>query len=221
MMEVSRLAVRQFSIRQTGPPMKILVVDDHEIVRIGLKHLLSMHTVLEAADADSGLKVFKKQRPDVTILESRIPGDGLTCLARIKTDYPDSPVLIFGSHDNPTYMARAVALGAQGYIFKTATAKEILAAIMSVAEGNELWTRETMRRMTGALLNVNGADFHLTKREKDVLKQLAFGLSNKEIGLALGISFETVKEHVAHVLQKMGVRDRTQAAVWAVRKNLV
>jgi DNA-binding NarL/FixJ family response regulator len=201
--------------------MKILVVDDHEIVRIGLKHLLTKYTILEATDADSAFKLFKKHIPDVTLLEARIPGDGLTCLMRIKTESPSSPVLMFSGHDNPTYMARAVALGAQGYISKTATAKEIQDAIKAVADGGDMWTRETLRRVTGALTSSNGADAHLTKREKEVLKQLALGLTNKEIGMALGISYETVKEHVQHVLRKLGVNDRTQAAVWAVRKELV
>jgi DNA-binding NarL/FixJ family response regulator len=128
---------------------------------------------------------------------------------------------MFSGHDNPTYIARAVALGAQGYISKTATAKEILDAIKSVADGGDMWTRDSLRRFTGALASTNGSDVHLTKRENEVLKQLTFGLTNKEIGMALSISYETVKEHVQHILKKLGVTDRTQAAVWAVRKELV
>jgi DNA-binding NarL/FixJ family response regulator len=201
--------------------MKALIVDNHEIVRIGLKNLLSRWTVIEANDADIALKLFKKHKPDVTILEVQIPGDGLACLARIKLDYPDAHVLMLSGHDNPTYAARAVALGAQGYILKTATGKEILAAIQAAAAGEELWTRENLRRVTGSLASTNGLGVHITKREEEVLKQLALGLSNKEIGLALGISYETVKEHVQHILRKIGVSDRTQAAVWAVRKELV
>jgi DNA-binding NarL/FixJ family response regulator len=201
--------------------MKALIADNHEIVRIGLKHLLSRWTVIEAADADSALKLHKKHKPDVTVLEVRIPGDGLACLTRIKLGNPDAHVLMLSGHDNPTYAARAVALGAQGYISKTAAAADILAAVKAVANGEDIWTRSSLRQISGSIMSANGSDVHITKRESEVLRQLALGLSNKEIGLALGISYETVKEHVQHILRKLGVTDRTQAAVWAVRKELV
>ena len=201
--------------------MKILIVDDHEIVRVGLKHLFSQWTVVEAADGDVALKLFTKHKPDVTLLDVRMPNDGMACLARIKLDHPSAAVLMFSGNDNPTHVARAVALGAQGYLSKTATSKEILAAVKAVANGEELWTREVLRRVSGSLASDGDADVRLTKREGEVLKQLAFGLTNKEIAKALDISYETVKEHVQHVLRKVGVSDRTQAAVWAVRKELV
>ena len=200
--------------------MKIPIADNHEIVRIGLKHWLSQWTVLEATDADSALKLFKKHKPDVTVLGVRIPGDGLSCLARIKADQRDASVLMLSGYDNPTYVARAIALGAHGFILKTATGKEILAAIKAAAAGEDIWTRENLRQVSGSL-PTNGLDVKLTNRENEVLKQLAFGLSNKEIAQAFGVGYETVKEHVQHVLHKLGVNDRTQAAVWAVRKHLV
>lgn len=204
--------------------MKVLIVDDHEIVRVGLKHLFAQWTVIEAADGDAALKLFAKHKPDVTLLDVRMPNDGMDCLARIKLDHPSAVVLMFSGYDNPTYIARAVALGAQGYLPKTATSKEILAAIKTVARGDDLWTRDELRRVTGALSTPRvgpNIEVPLTKRENEVLKQLAYGLTNKEIAKALGISYETVKEHVQHVLRKVGVSDRTQAAVWAVRKELV
>ena len=201
--------------------MKVLNVDDHEIVRVGLKHLFAHWTVIEAADGDVALKLFAKHKPDVTLLDVRMPNDGISCLARIKLDHPSAAVLMFSGNDNPTHIARAVALGAQGYLSKTATSKEILAAVKAVANGEELWTREVLRKVSGSLSSNGDADVRLTKREGEVLKQLAFGLTNKDIAKALGISYETVKEHVQHVLRKIGVSDRTQAAVWAVRKDLV
>ncbi len=93
--------------------MKVLIADDHEIVRIGLKQLLGRATIIEATDADSAFKLFKKHKPDVTVIETRIAGDGLACLSRIKLEQPDAPVLMLSGHDNPTYIARAVALGAK------------------------------------------------------------------------------------------------------------
>ena len=200
--------------------MKVLIADDHEIVRIGLKSVLKQCTVVEAADAAAALKLYKKHKPDVTILDVRMPGDGLACLARIKLENSGAPVLMFSGYENPTYIAKAVALGAQGYVLKSATSKEILAAVKTIASGDDIWTRELLRRVSGTLLATD-SDVPLTKRESEVLKQVAFGLTNKEIAQSLDISYETVKEHVQHILRKIGVTDRTQAAVWAVRKKLV
>jgi DNA-binding NarL/FixJ family response regulator len=137
---------------------------------------------------------------------------------------PALPVLMFSAYDNPTYIARAVALGASGYLSKSSSRDEILTAIRAVARGDSIWTREELRRVTGSLVAPRSgpeSEVTLTKREGEVLKQLAFGLTNKEIAQTLGISYETVKEHVQHILRKIGVSDRTQAAVWAVRKDLV
>ena len=206
----------------------IVIADDHEVVRIGLKTLLEgtdIRIVAEASDGNAAFKLANKHRPNLVLLDVRMPdGDGLNCLARIKLDLPNTPVVMFSSFDNPTYVARAVALGAAGYLSKGATREEIINAIRAAAGGENIWSREELRRVTGALAAPrNGAesDVPLTKRESEVLKQLAFGLTNKEIAQSLGISYETVKEHVQHILRKIGVSDRTQAAVWAVRKNLV
>jgi len=208
--------------------ISLLIVDDHEVVRAGLKSLLQGTDIRIVAEADNGataLKLTQKHKPDLVLLDVRMPGgDGLNCLARIKLDLPNVPVVMFSSYDNPTYVARSVALGAAGYLSKTASRKEIIAAIHTAASGDSIWTRDELRRVTGALSTPRvGAEVEvpLTKRENEVLKQLAFGLTNKEIAQALGISYETVKEHVQHILRKVGVSDRTQAAVWAVRKELV
>jgi DNA-binding NarL/FixJ family response regulator len=199
--------------------MKLLVADGHEVVRFGLREWCEGWTVFEAADNDEAVRLYRKHKPDIVVIESRLPGDGLECLSRIKASDAGSHVLIFSGYDNPTYIARAIALGAQGYLSKGATNKEFVAAVKSVAAGGDVWTRDELRQVSGALA---GSDGHqLTKREGEVLKQLAFGLTNKEIAQALGISYETVKEHVQHILRKLGVSDRTQAAVWAVRKELV
>ncbi|MCA9154373.1 MAG: response regulator transcription factor, partial [Planctomycetales bacterium] len=123
-----------------------------------------------------------------------------------------------------TYIARSVALGAAGYVLKGSDRADLMSAIESVARGEDVWRRDELRRVTGALatprLNAD-VEVPLTQRESQVLRHLASGLTNKEIAAALNISYETVKEHVQHVLRKIGVSDRTQAAVWAVRKGLV
>jgi DNA-binding NarL/FixJ family response regulator len=208
--------------------IELLVADDHEVVRAGLKYMFEgtdIRIVAEASDGNAANKLALKHRPQVVLLDVRMPdGDGLNCLARIKLDLPQVPVVMFSAYDNPTYVARAIALGAAGYVSKSASRDEIINAIRTAARGDMIWSREELRRVTGALVAPRSgpeSEVPLTKRESEVLKQLAFGLTNKEIAQTLGISYETVKEHVQHILRKIGVSDRTQAAVWAVRKELV
>ncbi len=206
----------------------LLIADDHEVVRSGLRSLLAgtdINIVAEAATGEGAVRMVMEHNPDVALLDIRMPeGDGLNALGRIKLERPDLPVLILSTHDNPTYVARAVALGAAGYILKGTSRENLVRAIHTAAEGQTSWSRDALRRVTGALATPHLAadvEVPLTQRESEVLRQLAFGLTNKEIALALHISYETVKEHVQHILRKIGVSDRTQAAVWAVRKGLV
>jgi DNA-binding NarL/FixJ family response regulator len=208
--------------------IKLLVADDHEVVRSGLRTMLAGSDVKIIAEVSTGSEAVKyalNNDVDVALLDIRMPdGDGLTALGRIKLDKPDLPVLILSTFDNPTYIARAVALGASGYLLKDCTREQLIDSISKVAAGEHAWTRDELRRVTGALATPRlSADVEvpLTQRESEVLRQLAYGLTNKEIAQALHISYETVKEHVQHILRKIGVSDRTQAAVWAVRKELV
>lgn len=208
--------------------IKLMIADDHEVVRSGLKSLLAGTEVKVVAEVETGADAVKyalENDPDVVMLDVRMPGgDGLTALGRIKLDKPDMPILMLSTYDNPTYIAKAYAYEAAGYLLKGCTREELLNAIRKAAEGENVWTRDLLRRLTGALATPRlGGDVEvpLTQRESEVLRQLAYGLTNKQIALALHISYETVKEHVQHILRKIGVTDRTQAAVWAVRKELV
>lgn len=212
-----------------GFVIRVLIADDHEVVRTGIKSILNssgvMDVVGEASDGNEAVAMAMDLQPDVVVLDIRMPNcDGLTALGRIKLDCPKMPIVCLSTYDNPTYVARAVALGANGYLLKTASQDEVVASVKRVADGENIWTREELRRVTGALATPRMSDdieVPLTQRESEVLGQLAHGLTNKEIAQALGISYETVKEHVQHILRKVGVSDRTQAAVWAVRKGLV
>jgi DNA-binding NarL/FixJ family response regulator len=208
--------------------IRLLIADDHEVVRSGLKTLVAGTEVKVVGEVASGAEAVKfalENEVDVVLLDIRMPdGDGLTALGRIKLDKPDLPVLILSTFDNPTYIARAVALGASGYVLKGCNRDQLLGSIRSAATGESAWTREELRRVTGALATPRltaDVEVPLTQRESEVLRQLAYGLTNKEIAGTLHISYETVKEHVQHILRKIGVTDRTQAAVWAVRKELV
>ena len=206
----------------------VLVADDHEVVRTGLKSLLDgteIRIIGEATSGEEAIRMAVDLNPKLVILDIRMPGgDGLNALGRIKLDRPDLPILMFSTYDNPTYVARSVALGASGYLLKTESAERLIDCIRRIAAGDNVWTRDELRRVTGALATPRLAadvEVPLTQRESEVLRQLALGLTNKEIAMALEISYETVKEHVQHILRKVGVSDRTQAAVWAVRKGLV
>jgi DNA-binding NarL/FixJ family response regulator len=208
--------------------IKLLIADDHEVVRCGLRTLLAgtdIEIVAEVGTGEAAVRYAMENSPDVVLLDIRMPeGDGLTALGRIKLEKPDMPVMMLSTFDNPTYIARAVALGASGYLLKGCTRDELVEAIRVAASGGSAWTRDELRRVTGALATPRLAadvEVPLTQRESEVLRQLAYGLTNKEIAQALHISYETVKEHVQHILRKIGVSDRTQAAVWAVRKQLV
>ena len=208
--------------------IKLLIADDHEVVRSGLRVLLEgteVEVVAAVATGEAAVKYALEHDVDVVLLDIRMPdGDGLTALGRIKLDKQDMPVLMLSTFDNPTYIARSVALGASGYLLKGCSRDDLLKAIRCAATGESAWTRDELRRVTGALATPRLAadvEVPLTQRESEVLRQLAYGLTNKEIAQALHISYETVKEHVQHILRKIGVSDRTQAAVWAVRKQLV
>ena len=209
-------------------PIRLLVADDHEVVRNGMKALLADTGITVSAEARTGeeaVRVAAKRQCDVVLLDIRMPeGDGLNALGRIKLDQPDLPIVMFSAYDNPTYVARAVALGAAGFVLKSDSKEKLVETIEAAAEGKSAWSRDELRRVTGALATprlASDVEVPLTQRESEVLRQLAFGLTNKEIAQALNISYETVKEHVQHILRKIGVSDRTQAAVWAVRKGLV
>jgi DNA-binding NarL/FixJ family response regulator len=208
--------------------IRLLVADDHELVRGGLKSMLAdtdIKIVAAVASGQAAVKYVLENEVDVVLLDVRMPeGDGLTALGRIKLDKPDLPILMLSGFDNPMYIARAVALGAAGYLVKDCPREELVAAIKSAAAGENIWTRDGLRRVTGAMATPRlAADIEvaLTQRESEVLRQMAHGLTNKQIAEALHISYETVKEHVQHILRKIGVFDRTQAAVWAVHKGLV
>ncbi|QDT68427.1 Transcriptional regulatory protein DegU [Planctomycetes bacterium MalM25] len=205
----------------------VLLADDHPAIYAGLHAWFagsSIEIIGEAEDGERAAQLALELRPQVVLMEVLLPRvDGLQCLSKLREAGFRSPVLCYTAHGNPTYAARASALGAAGFLSKTAGRQELIDAIKTVAEGGSCWPGRLLRRLTGSVnmpSGESGPATPLTSRESEVLKQLAFGLSNKEIAAALGISYETVKEHVQHILRKLNVADRTQAAVWAVRQGL-
>lgn len=209
--------------------VRVVVVDDHEVVRTGIVSLFEGSDVKVVGQASSGAeatKVVKDKKPDVVLLDIRMEnGDGLSALEKLRQSAPNSRVVMLSTYDNPTYVARANAMGAADYLLKGSTRDQLLGAIKAVAAGNAPSSFGEMRRVAGAMATrkkeEDVVEVPLTQRETQVLRHLALGLSNKEIGRSLSISVETVKEHVQHLLRKIEATDRTQAAVWAVRKGLV
>ncbi|MBL9122437.1 MAG: response regulator transcription factor [Planctomycetaceae bacterium] len=208
--------------------ISVLIVDDHEVVRLGLQTQLAepdIEVVGQAQDAKAAVALATQVRPQIVLLDVRMPDtDGLDLLEELRTIVPDSRVIILSAYDNPTYVARAITLGASDYVLKGSGKAELLASIRAVASGDRARQSALVRRIEAVLKSTSEAPVSgaaLTTRESQVLRHLALGLSNKDIGRSLSISIETVKEHVQNVLRKMGVIDRTQAAVEAVRQGVV
>jgi len=208
--------------------IRLLVCDDHEVIRTGLASLLAgteIEIVGEAANSKEVMKEAQRLKPDVILLDIRMPdGDGLSILDKLRAKVPDSKVVMLSTYDNPTYIARSVALGACDYVLKGSSREAIVATITAAGKGESPSRSGELRRIAAAMKvrqAIDDEDVPLTQRETQVLRHVALGLSNKEIGRSLEISVETVKEHVQNILRKIAVSDRTQAAVWAVRKGLV
>lgn len=208
--------------------VKLLIADDHEVVRTGLAALLSdpeVSVVGQAANGDEAVKLALEKKPDVVLLDIRMPEvDGLAALEKIRAALPKTRIIMLSTYDNPTYIARAVALGASDYLLKGASRAQLLNSILNKGGDGNGVRSEPLKRVAG-VMETKRTDVDdgvsLTQRESQVLRHMALGLSNKEIGRSLDISVETVKEHVQNILRKIHVTDRTQAAVWAVRRNLV
>lgn len=207
----------------------LLIVDDHEVVRSGLKTVLSNTEIEIVAEASNGTDAIAKaieHDPHVVLLDIRMAElDGLATLEKIRQERPDQRIVMLSTYDNPTYVARSVALGAADYVLKGAPREVLIKSITRAAndespEGNSVlhYVKTAMARRKD---RGDNNEIPLTNRELQVLRHIALGLSNREIGNSLDISIETVKEHVQNILRKSDANDRTQAAVWAVRKGLV
>ncbi len=208
---------------------RVMLVDDHAIWRGGVKSMLEdteFEVVGEASSGQEALEVARQTQPQMVLLDIRMAdGDGLEALKSLKRELPQTIVLMLTTYDNPTYMARAVAGGAAGYLLKGISHDELMSSLRRVANGESLLDAQSLTRSLRGLNaeTIDASDLiqPLTERETEVLRLVATGLSNREIAPILFIGESTVKTHVEHVIGKLGVSDRVQAVVWAARHGLV
>jgi DNA-binding NarL/FixJ family response regulator len=203
-------------------PISVLIVDDHPVVRQGLRVLLEVQEGIEVAgeagDGAAALALAAERSPDVILLDLKLPGmDGITVLGELKARGSTARVLVLTSATEPAAARAAVRSGAAGVLYKDVDPDALVRAIRSVYDGNLLLAPEAAGTLVQSAGLAWGGIDALTRREREVLAEIAKGRSNREIARALHVSEKTVKAHVSAVLAKLGVQDRTQAALLAVR----
>ncbi len=206
-------------------PITVLIVDDHSVVRQGLRMFLSadpdLEIVGEARDGAQAVRLAHQLHPDVVLMDLRMPGmDGITATGTIRRELPDTEVVALTSVLEDISIVEAVRAGAIGYLLKDTEAPELRRAIKAAAAGQVQLSPEAAARLMREIVNDSNPQ-PLTDRERDVLVLLAQGCSNKDIARHLTIGEQTVKTHIGHILNKLGVSSRTQAALYAVRAGLV
>lgn len=204
-----------------NPPVRILIVEDHTIVRQGLVALLKTEpgvaVLAEAADGEQAVTLFQRHQPDITLMDLRLPKlSGVEAIQRIRRESPQAKIIVLTTFDGDEDIYRAIQAGARGYLLKGMGADELLDAIYSVHSGKTRFPPEIAERLAG---RISGP--LLTERETDVLRQIVRGQSNKEIAATLFVSEATVKTHINNLLGKLGVSDRTQAATMALQRGIV
>jgi DNA-binding NarL/FixJ family response regulator len=209
--------------------ISVLIADDHPVVRQGLRTFLGVQddieVVGEAADGAEAVRLTESLDPDVVLLDLKMPGvDGQAALEELQARGVKARVLVLTSVSERSHVLPAVRAGAAGYLYKDVDPQALVQAIRAVRDGNVLFAPEAAAAVLNAERGTGDADqgiADLTDREREVLVQIALGRSNREIARALVVSEKTVKTHVSNVLMKLGVADRTQAALYAVRNGLV
>ncbi|HEX7057048.1 MAG TPA: response regulator transcription factor [Bacilli bacterium] len=210
-------------------PIKVLLVDDHEMVRIGLAAVLStedgLEVVGEAGNGEEGIRLAKEFKPDVVLMDLVMEGmDGIEATKRLLNIHPDCKVIVLTSYLDDEKIYPVIEAGAFSYLLKTSRAAEIAQAIRAAARGQSILESQVASKLMNRFRRdktQTNAHEDLTEREMEVLRLIAQGKSNQEVADELFIGVKTVKFHVTNILAKLGVEDRTQAAIYAHRHGLV
>jgi DNA-binding NarL/FixJ family response regulator len=200
----------------------VVLVDDHAVVRTGLAQLLSgahdIEVVGQAADGAEAIEVVRATRPDVVVMDLQMPGmDGVDATRVIVSEGLGSEVVVLTSYSDSARIVAALDAGAVGYLLKDADPEDVLDGVRAVSRGESPIHPRVARQLLTTRAEVPGSAVTLTTREAEVLELVRTGLANKQIARRLGISERTVKAHLTSVFQRIGVADRTQAAIWAER----
>jgi len=212
--------------------IRVLVADDHAIVREGVRMILArepdIEVVAEAADGAQALDLVARFSPQVVIMDISMPGmGGIEATQRLKTRHPDVQVLALTMHEDESYVFQLLRAGAAGYVLKRAAAQDLVQAVRAAARGEAFLYPSVARKVVEDYLKrVEAGEERerydgLTAREKEILTLIAGGLSNQQIAEKLYISIKTVQTHRAHILEKLGLHDRTELVRYAIRKGLI
>ncbi len=204
-----------------GRKIRILIADDHYIVRMGLVAIVNteadMEVVAEATDGAQAIELFDKHRPDLALLDTRMPvTDGIQATIEIRKRFPDASIVMLTAFDGDADIRRALDAGVKGYVLKSSTGEDLIPALRAVADG-ERWVPAEIATRLAALKSFED----LTPRELEVLQHLGKGLANKQIAEALHITEYTVKDHLKNILAKLRVSDRTEAVTVALRRGII
>ena len=211
-----------------APPIRVLLVDDHAVVRMGLRAFFDLQpdidVVGEAADGSEGVAMARRLTPDVILMDLLMPNmDGITAIGRIKAELPETEIVTMTSFIEEEKVTAALEAGASGYVLKDAEAEEVAQAIRAAYAGEVHLDPQVARLLAQRMRAKKDPEpvEPLTDREKDVMRLLGQGMSNKDIGATLFITERTARTYVSNILGKLGLASRTQAALWAVEHKLV